>query len=87
VFHPGPSSYQIHGCCRHYRHCQLKPSLLASYCNAKPVGVFYLVFDLSTALMESVFHKHNWARTRRTITHSETKQRMVRAVGHLKLAD
>lgn len=57
---------------------------------AKNFGVLYLAFDLSTALMESVFRKHNWAKRKRTITLSEAKQRMVRAVGAvdtLNLAD
>lgn len=48
---------------------------------ARTFGVLYLALDLPTALMESVFHQHNWTNTRRTITHSEAKQRMVRAVG------
>lgn len=28
-------------------------------------GVLYLGFDLPTALMESVFHQHQWHRSRR----------------------
>jgi hypothetical protein len=58
---------------------------------AKGYGVLYLSFDLSTALMESVFHQHQWHRTRsRTITLSEIRGRIVRAVGvieQLNLAD
>ena len=54
-------------------------------------GVFYLGFDLPTALMESVFHNHQWhRRTRRMISHSEVRQRLVRAVGaieDIRLAD
>lgn len=54
-------------------------------------GVLYLSFDLSTALMESVFHRHQWHRTRsRAITLSEIRGRIVRAVGvteRLHLAD
>lgn len=47
-------------------------------------GVLYAAFDLPTALMESVFHKHRWvARKRRTITSTELGQRMVRIVGVL----
>lgn len=57
----------------------------------KTYGVLYLAFDLPTALMESVFHKHQWSkRIKRTITRSEMCQRMVRAVGvldDLHLAD
>jgi hypothetical protein len=58
---------------------------------AKGYGVLYLSFDLPTALMESVFHQHQWHRTRsRTITLSEIRGRIVRAVGvtgRLNLAD
>lgn len=54
-------------------------------------GVLYLGFELSTALMESVFHKHRWhQRTRRTISRTEVGRRMVRAIGvsnDLQLAD
>ena len=57
----------------------------------KSYGVLYLGFELRTALMESVFHKHQWhQRTRRTITRTEVGRRMVRAVGvvgDLHLAD
>jgi hypothetical protein len=46
-------------------------------------GVLYLALNLSTALMESAFHKHKWWRTgaRRKITLSEVQSRMVRIVG------
>ncbi|WP_322999601.1 RES family NAD+ phosphorylase [Castellaniella sp.] len=45
-------------------------------------GVLYLGRDLPTALMESVFHKHQWlADTKRSITLKEIQGRMVRAVG------
>jgi hypothetical protein len=44
-------------------------------------GVLYLGFDLDTALMESVFHKHNWSRGRRTISSLEVAGRIVRIVG------
>lgn len=57
---------------------------------AKSYGVLYLAHDLNTALMESVFHKHNWQKSRRTITQSELNQRMVRLIGvkaDLKLAN
>ncbi|AZU17750.1 MULTISPECIES: RES family NAD+ phosphorylase [Xanthomonas] len=54
-------------------------------------GVLYLGPDLPTALMESVFHKHQWlADTTRSITLQEVQGRMVRAVGvlcDLRLAD
>jgi hypothetical protein len=48
---------------------------------ANRYGVLYLASELSTALMESVFHKHQWYRARRTITRVEASARMVRAVG------
>jgi RES domain len=49
---------------------------------ARTYGVTYLGFDLPTALMESVFHQHRWhLQHRRTITRTETTQRLVRAVG------
>lgn len=45
-------------------------------------GVLYLGHDLSTALMESVFHKHQWLTdTKRSISLKEVQGRMVRAVG------
>ena len=45
-------------------------------------GVLYLGRDLPTALMESVFHKHQWlADTQRSIALKEVQARMVRAVG------
>lgn len=45
-------------------------------------GVLYLGRDLPTALMESVFHKHQWlADTQRSIALKEIQGRMVRAVG------
>jgi len=54
-------------------------------------GVLYLGRDLSTALMESVFHKHQWlADAKRSIALKEVQSRMVRAVGvlgYLRLAD
>lgn len=54
-------------------------------------GVLYLGRDLPTALMESVFHKHQWlADTKRSIALKEVQGRMVRAVGvlcDLRLAD
>lgn len=47
-------------------------------------GVLYLGFELSTALMESVFHKHQWHRqSRRTISAAEVDARLVRVVGVL----
>lgn len=47
-------------------------------------GVLYLAEDLPTALMESVFHKHQWyARQKRSIALTEIRRRMVRAVGVL----
>ncbi|MCW3662519.1 RES family NAD+ phosphorylase [Burkholderia cenocepacia] len=49
---------------------------------ARDYGVLYLGRDLPTALMESVFHKHQWlADTERSIALKEVKGRMVRAVG------
>src|SRR3546814_5644417 len=45
-------------------------------------GMLYLGRDLPTALMESVFHKHQWlADTQRSIALKEVQARMVRAVG------
>ncbi|MGA7180136.1 MAG: RES family NAD+ phosphorylase [Thiobacillaceae bacterium] len=45
-------------------------------------GVLYLAFNLSTALMESAFHKHRWWRigAKRKITLSEVQSRMVRII-------
>jgi hypothetical protein len=58
---------------------------------ARAYGVLYLGRDLPTALMESVFHKHQWlADTKRPIALKEVQSRMVRAVGvldDLRLAD
>ena len=52
---------------------------------ARAYGVLYLGRDLPTALMESVFHKHQWLQdTARPITLTEIQGRMVRAVGVLK---
>jgi hypothetical protein len=49
---------------------------------ARDYGVLYLARDLPTALMESVFHKHQWDRdTKRSIALAEVKSRLVRAVG------
>lgn len=49
---------------------------------ARAYGVLYLGRDLPTALMESVFHKHQWlADTKRPIALKEVQSRMVRAVG------
>ncbi len=54
-------------------------------------GVLYLGRDLSTALMESVFHKHQWDKdANRSIALAEIQSRLVRAVGvleALQLAD
>ena len=54
-------------------------------------GVLYLGRDLHTALMESVFHKHQWLTDgKRSIALKEVRSRMVRAVGvldELRLAD
>lgn len=45
-------------------------------------GVLYLGPDLPTALMESVFHNHQWHRRKaRSISVGEIGSRMVRAVG------
>jgi RES domain len=57
---------------------------------ARLYGVLYLAEDLNTALMESVFHNHQWARSKPKITLSEAGQRLVRIMGvldSLKLAD
>lgn len=58
---------------------------------ARDYGVLYLGRDLPTALMESVFHKHQWDRdTKRSIALAEVQSRLVRVVGvldDLKLAD
>lgn len=57
----------------------------------KSYGVLYLGPDLPTALMESVFHKHQWDKDKnRPIAEAEIKQRLVRAAGvleELHLAD
>ena len=51
---------------------------------AQRYGVLYLGFDLPTALMESVFHRHRWLEEgRRVITLQEIQGRMVRATGAL----
>ena len=51
---------------------------------AEAYGVLYLGRDLPTALMESVFHKHQWLEdTKRSIALKEVQARMVRAVGVL----
>lgn len=58
---------------------------------ARTYGVLYLGRDLPTALMESVFHKHQWlADTERSIALKEVQSRMVRAIGvldNLRLAN
>nr|WP_285427208.1 RES family NAD+ phosphorylase [Rahnella sp. CG8] len=58
---------------------------------AKTYGVLYLGRDLPTALMESMFHKHQWlAATKRSVALKEVRSRLVRAVGvdeELRLAD
>ncbi|OGA58517.1 MAG: hypothetical protein A2710_24110 [Burkholderiales bacterium RIFCSPHIGHO2_01_FULL_64_960] len=58
---------------------------------ARAYGVLYLGRDLPTALMESVFHTHQWLEdTKRSIALKEVQGRMVRAVGvldHMLLAD
>jgi len=52
---------------------------------ARDYGVLYLGRDLSTALMESVFHKHQWDQdTKRSIALREVQSRLVRAVGILE---
>ncbi len=52
---------------------------------ARNYGVLYLGRDLPTALMESVFHKHQWDKdTKRSIALAEVKGRLVRAVGVLE---
>ncbi len=47
----------------------------------KLFGVLYLADELSTVLMESVFHQHDWSRGKRKITLTEATARMVRMVG------
>ncbi|PWC16715.1 RES family NAD+ phosphorylase [Brenneria corticis] len=58
---------------------------------ARVYGMLYLGQDLPTALMESVFHKHQWSKAPvRSITLAEVQNRLVRAVGvldDLRLAD
>ena len=52
---------------------------------AQNYGVLYLGRDLPTALMESVFHKHQWDKeTKRSIALAEVESRLVRAVGVLE---
>jgi hypothetical protein len=45
-------------------------------------GVLYLVYDLATGLMETVFHDHRWDRavSQRSIATAELESRMVRVV-------
>ena len=54
-------------------------------------GVLYLGQDLSTGLMESMFHKHQWSVIKkRTVSQNEVNLRMVRIVdaqSDLRLAD
>lgn len=48
-------------------------------------GVLYLGRDLATALMESVFHKHQWLTDpKRSIAMKEIQGRLVRVVGVLE---
>ncbi|SHI19546.1 RES domain-containing protein [Pollutimonas bauzanensis] len=48
-------------------------------------GVLYLGRNLPTALMESVFHKHQWDQdTKRSIALAEVHSRLVRAAGVLE---
>lgn len=48
-------------------------------------GTLYVGFDLSTALMESVFRQHRWSRrVKRVITRTEVYSRMIRAIGVLE---
>jgi len=50
--------------------------------SARTYGVLYLGHDLPTALMESMFHKHQWLEdAKRSIALKEVHARMVRAVG------
>ncbi|WP_317851846.1 RES family NAD+ phosphorylase [Xanthomonas citri] len=50
----------------------------------KVYGVLYLAFDINTALMESMFHKHKWhRRVGRSVSLTEVNSRLVRAVGVL----
>lgn len=52
---------------------------------ARHFGTLYVGFDLTTALMESVFRQHRWSRrARRVITRTEVYSRMVRAIGVLE---
>jgi hypothetical protein len=43
-------------------------------------GVLYAAFDLPTALMESVFHDHQWHRDTRSIRQSDLSQALVRDI-------
>ena len=48
-------------------------------------GTLDVGFDLSTALMESVFRQHRWSRrAKRLITRTDVYSRMVRAIGVLE---
>lgn len=48
-------------------------------------GTLYIGFDLSTALMESVFRRHRWTRrAKRVITRTEVYSRVVRTIGVLE---
>lgn len=52
---------------------------------ARDYGILYLGRDLPTALMESVFHKHQWDKdAKRSIALAEVRKRLVRAVGVLE---
>nr|WP_280515205.1 hypothetical protein [Xanthomonas sp. D-99] len=44
-----------------------------------------MAFDINTALMESMFHKHKWhRRAGRSVSLTEVNSRLVRAVGGIK---
>lgn len=55
---------------------------------ARAYGVLYLGGDLPTALMESVFHKHQWlADTKRSIALFERAQAKVRVFDDIDLVE
>ncbi|MDO4682930.1 MAG: RES domain-containing protein [Lautropia sp.] len=55
---------------------------------ARHYGVLYMGFDLATALMESVFHKHRWlSDTKRVISLKEARNRMIRLIEDIDLVD
>jgi hypothetical protein len=47
-------------------------------------GVLYVAFDLATALMESMFHAHQWSDSRRVIDAATVSERLVREIAAIE---